>query len=370
MEVRSIAFNIVGKLSCIDDITNKGLSKKDLDTLQLALKIFKENKTVANEAEILESMKVVYHKIQSKKQLSSGMSKIERFLTFIGVYKSAGKILNEAKQTFVQVAVNSSKSIDKLSPEDAQLHDKFNKLIKKFNQEETHLLSDMADQNDKFFQAAQIKSTLRGFQATIASRHEVLLLNNGKGYAQNPGTNFMMQSTGLRIHPEKQDVTNVLKSAPEMLINLYEQAEAAGKLKEFFMQGFDSSAGCLEARMAALTEYQISLEESQVTQNPNPDQPLTIDQNQSVSDNLKIILPKFLDDQIRAFLGQDYTPEKAVDLQGDETFQQQHCHQEAFKNYLSSHGYLDQNASDGPIRDHFDRVSAEFISYGLLEATP
>lgn len=368
LESKLLAFKIIGDVNNlnINGFNDKGLSVLDIKNIQIALKIFNSNESMTTEdPKILEGLKIVYHKLHSKKILKVNRTFFESLLTFFGVYKSNKSIFTETKNAFSS-AINQVKESPKLSPEEKELHDKFDKLIEKFNSEE-EFLSGKVDPENKDLHLSQIRSTLKALRTTVASRSTVLLLNNGKGYSQNSGTNFMMQTTGLRIHPEKQAIDGILKSAPEMLMNAYEEAFRTNTLPDFFAKAFDINDGCLEARMGTLMNYQQAALQPPDDPNENLDALLTIDPNQSTSENLRKILGKFLEDTVRSILKENYTEEQNLILQGDEEFQKQHSTPSNFEKYLLSKGYLDQITSDGTIRDNLNRISAEFVEYGLLE---
>mmetsp|Transcript_93241 Transcript_93241/g.259747 ORF Transcript_93241/g.259747 Transcript_93241/m.259747 type:complete len:521 (-) Transcript_93241:139-1701(-) len=99
--------------------------------------------------------------------------------------------------------------------------------------------------------------TVLGFQALHEYGAEIIRLNNGAHWRQNPGTVKLEELCGFTMHGDRPGANGVLRTAPEALLRAFALARRRHQIPEFFSgEAFDRTADpCLEGRLGRILAY-------------------------------------------------------------------------------------------------------------------
>eukprot|EP00418_Pyrodinium_bahamense_P068897 CAMPEP_0179077812 /NCGR_PEP_ID=MMETSP0796-20121207/34806_1 /TAXON_ID=73915 /ORGANISM="Pyrodinium bahamense, Strain pbaha01" /LENGTH=344 /DNA_ID=CAMNT_0020775101 /DNA_START=55 /DNA_END=1089 /DNA_ORIENTATION=- len=99
--------------------------------------------------------------------------------------------------------------------------------------------------------------TVLGFRALQEHRDEIIRLNNGEYWKDNPGTMKLEELCGFTMHADRPGINGVLRSAPEALLRAFDMARRRGQVEAFFCgEAFDRTADpCLEGRLGRILAY-------------------------------------------------------------------------------------------------------------------
>merc|ERR1712039_406689 len=79
---------------------------------------------------------------------------------------------------------------------------------------------------------------------------ELVQLNNGKFYMENPGTQLMERECGFTMHADRAGTASTMRDAPGLLLSAFNLAVQQGQAREFFAKCFDRRHDpCLEGRV-------------------------------------------------------------------------------------------------------------------------
>lgn len=85
---------------------------------------------------------------------------------------------------------------------------------------------------------------------------EILCLNNGKSFQENPGTKLMERECGFTMHADRSGVVATMRDAPDLLLAAFQLATRSGQEGSFFSRCFERRHDpCLEGRVALFVEY-------------------------------------------------------------------------------------------------------------------
>jgi len=99
--------------------------------------------------------------------------------------------------------------------------------------------------------------TVLGFARLQLVREEVIRLNNGGFFLENPGVLFLEDLTGMTMHAEREGANHLLRTAPGLMLEAYALAKSdRGGTLRFFLEAFDRNADpCLEGRVGRILDY-------------------------------------------------------------------------------------------------------------------
>lgn len=99
--------------------------------------------------------------------------------------------------------------------------------------------------------------TVLGLSQLQVHGEEIIRLNNGRMFKENPGTQMLERVTGITMHAEREGANHLLRSAPSILLRAFAAAQGdRGGMRRFFQEAFDRLADpCLEGRVGRLLEY-------------------------------------------------------------------------------------------------------------------
>lgn len=126
--------------------------------------------------------------------------------------------------------------------------------------------------------------TVLGFAALSVHVEDIVALNNGRKFTENPGVRLLEQRTGMTMHADREGANHLLRSAPNLLMEAYAVAatDRAGR-NGFFQEAFDRNADpCLEGRVNRILEYLHSRSQVLGATNAPPPEDLVV---QSLGEN-------------------------------------------------------------------------------------
>merc|ERR1719203_1133006 len=88
-------------------------------------------------------------------------------------------------------------------------------------------------------------------------REEIVQLNNGRKFNQNPGVRMLEHRTGMTMHADREGANHLLRSAPACMVEAFSIARRERNgIAGFFREAFDRNADpCLEGRAGRIMEY-------------------------------------------------------------------------------------------------------------------
>lgn len=101
-----------------------------------------------------------------------------------------------------------------------------------------------------------LQLTVLGFARLSEISTNVLSLNNGATFFENPGTQLLEKECGLTMHADRPGASEAVKMGPDLMLTVFVASQAAGRCKDFFAKAFDRHHDpCLEGRFLLLQEF-------------------------------------------------------------------------------------------------------------------